>query len=152
MLAFDPAQRFIRLHDVIRQHLFRNLGDRLTVLQADFLDAHRPANTRWADLPPAEPYLWDHLAYHLRAANRNAELVAAVLDVRYLAAKTLSWNALATERDLVAAEQTAPDPQALGLLRRSFVQSSHVFNRCETRADLEATLRSRLQHLSTSRA
>jgi WD40 repeat protein len=148
-LAFDPAQRFIRLHDVIRQYVCRSLGDRLTVLQSDFLDAHRPASMRWADLAPAEPYLWDHLAYHLRAANRNAELVAAVLDVRYLAAKTLSRNALAAERDLVAAEQAAPDLHTLGLLRRSFVQSSHVFNRCEARADLEATLRSRLQHLES---
>ena len=55
---------------------------------------------------------------------------------------------MATERDLVAAEQAAPDDRTLGLLRRSFVQSSHVFNRCDTRNDLEATLRSRLQHLS----
>src|SRR4029450_2120873 len=74
-------------------------------------------------------------------------LFAAVLDVRYLAAKTLARTALATERDLVAAEQAAPDDRALGLLRRRFVQSSHVFNRCETRADLEATLRSRLEPL-----
>ena len=146
-LAFDPTVRYIRLHDVIRQYLVHRAGDRLADLHGQLLDAHTPDSGRWADLRPADPYMWDHLAYHLRAAGRAAALVVSARDQRYLAAKTLARNALAAERDLVAAEQAAPDDEGLRLLRRSFVQSSHIFNRCETRADLEATLRSRMQNL-----
>ena len=148
VLAFDPTARYIRLHDVIRQYLAHRSGDGLAALHAVLLDAHRPETGRWADLPAGERYMWDHLATHAPAAGKGEELVASVRDLRYLGAKTLSRNALATERDLVAAEQAAPGDAALRLLRRSFVQSSHIFNRCGTQAEIEATLYSRLQHLA----
>ena len=147
-LSFDPTRRCVRLHDVIRQYLVHRLGDGLVALHFELLDAHRPGTGAWADLPPSEPYLWDHLASHLIAAGRSAELVGAVLDLRYLVAKIRARSALATERDLVAAEHTAHGGVTLSLLRRCFVQSSHIFHRCETREDLESTLHSRLQHLS----
>ena len=147
-LAFDPTRRHVRLHDVIRKYLVHRLGDRVVALHGDLLEAHRPATSSWADLAADEPYLWDQLAYHLDAAGRAGELAATVIDLRYLAAKTLTRNALATERDLAAAEHAAPGDATLGLLRRSFVQSSHILNRCETRDDVQATLHSRLQHVS----
>jgi len=28
---------------------------------------------RWFDLPPDEPYIWDHLLHHLRGAGRWPE-------------------------------------------------------------------------------
>jgi hypothetical protein len=147
-LAFDPTRRVVRLHDVIRHYLVLRLGERLAATHGDLLDAHRPSTGAWADLPAAEPYLWDHLAYHLNGAGRRAELRTTVLDLRYLAAKTLTRNALATERDLAAAAHDAPADAVLERLRRNFVQSSHIFNRCETGGDLAATLHSRLQHVA----
>jgi WD40 repeat protein len=147
-LVFDPTLRYVRLHDVIRKYLIHRIGDRLVTLQCELLEAHYPSTNTWADLAPNEPYLWNHLAYHLKAAGRSAQLVRSVLDLRYLVAKTLSRNALATERDLIAAEQTGHGDVTLSLLRRCFVQASHILHRCETREDLETTLHSRLQHVA----
>src|SRR5207247_10273140 len=76
LLTFDLTTRTIRLHDVIHSYLQKAVGDALPALHAQLLDAY--AISRWADLPENEPYLWDHLAMHLVAAGRLAQLVATV--------------------------------------------------------------------------
>jgi NB-ARC domain/WD domain, G-beta repeat len=145
LLTFDLAARTIRLHDVIRSYLQKAVGDALPVLHAHLLDAY--ALTRWADLPGDEPYLWDHLAEHLLAAGRLAELVVTVKDLRYLANKTRARTAYAAEADLALVEQRAPADVPLRLLRRNFVNMGHLLNRCRTFHDLAAVLYSRLVHL-----
>ncbi|MET0650284.1 MAG: TIR domain-containing protein [Pyrinomonadaceae bacterium] len=153
LLRFDPTTRTVRLHDVIRAYLIQQQGQGLAPLHGRLLDAHRPAGngedapTVWADMPADEPYLWDHLAYHLTGAGLGDELVATVKDLRYLAAKTFQLKSLPAENDLLVAEAHAPDDKQLQLLRRTFVQSGHILNRCDTRHDAEATLLCRLQHL-----
>jgi len=146
IVVFDPTTRYVRVHDVIRRFLAHRLDRQVTALHGKLLRGHRPATGAWADMPLAEPYLWDHLAYHLGGAGEGAELLATVKDLRYLAAKTFVRNALSAERDLLAGEAEAPGDASLHLLRRSFVQSSHLFNRGATREEIEATLHSRLQH------
>jgi WD40 repeat protein len=146
LLTFDPNGRYIRLHDVIRRFLTDRLSDGMTALHRQLLDAHSTGGS-WGNLPQGEPYLWDFLAYHLKGAGRGAELVEAAKDLHYLAAKALLRTALAVEADLIAAEEFAPADAALSLLRRSFVKSGHVLNRCENLRELESTLYTRLQHL-----
>ncbi|MBI4770702.1 MAG: WD40 repeat domain-containing protein, partial [Chloroflexi bacterium] len=122
---------------------------------------------RWANLPLSEPYLWDHLTYHLLEAGRGEELIATVKDLRYLAVKTLAHKnkAHAAEADLAAAVETlhpsplrfgdyratslrTPDDAPLRLLKRNFANAVHLLNRCETLNDIGSTLHSRSQHLS----
>ena len=98
-------------------------------------------------MPADEPYLWEHLAHHLVEAGHSDELVVTVKDWRYLVAKTLIRKSLTVEADLVVAEKIANDDELLRLLRRHFVNSGHLLNRCEKRNDIETTLFSRLQHL-----
>jgi hypothetical protein len=145
LLTFDLATRTIRLHDVIRSYLQKAVGAALPALHAHLLDAY--ALTRWADLPDNEPYLWDHLADHLIAAGRLAELVATVKDLGYLANKTLVRKAYAAEADLALAEQRMPDDVPLRLLKRNFANMGHLLNRCNTYHEIAAVLYSRLVHL-----
>jgi len=145
LLTFDLATRTIRLHDVIRSYLQKAVGAALPALHAHLLDAY--ALTRWADLPGNESYLWDHLAGHLVAAGRLAELVATVKDLRYLAHKTLARTAYATEADLAFAEQRAPSDVSLRLLKRNVANMGHLLNRCTTFNDLAAVLYNRLAYL-----
>jgi len=147
LLVFDPTQRYVRVHDIIRTFLVHQLGDQLAQLHGELLEAHRPASGLWADLPLSEPYLWEHLATHLRAARRAPELIATVLDGRYLGAKTIAKNALATENDLRLAGEEAPADAALRALSRRFVQSSHLLNRCMSPAEAGTALLSRIQHV-----
>jgi WD40 repeat protein len=147
LLAFDPAARTIRLHDVIRQFLLTRVGERARALHADLLEALRPAGGDWAGLAEAEPYLWERLAEHLLAAGRGDELRRTVLDLRYLAAKTHARHAYATESDLRLAESLAPDDVELATLRAAFGQCQHLLNRCDSVAAVHSTLHSRVhQH------
>jgi hypothetical protein len=145
LLNFDLVMRTIRLHDVIRSYLQKAVGDALSALHIRLLDAHKL--TRWADLPADEPYLWDHLAYHLAAAGRLAELVATVKDLGYLANKTLARTAYAAEADLAFAEQRAPTDVPLRLLKRNFANMGHLLNRCHSYNEIAAVLYSWLVHL-----
>ena len=151
---FDPNRRVIGLHDVFRQYLIGEHRDRLPAFHDALLDAHRPpvnqvsysALSDWAELPGDELYLWDYLAYHLIAAGRGDELILTAKNLRYLAAKTVARNALAVEGDLLAAEQFAMSDDVQRLLRRRFIQSSHVLDSCKDRREAEVTLYSRLVH------
>jgi len=153
---FDPNARVIRLHDVVRGYLIGEQGQGLAAVHNALLEAHRPSSgergseagagaCEWADLPIVEPYLWDHLAHHLIAAGRAEELIATVKDLRYPAAKTLARRSLSVEADLLSAESIAPADHTLGALRRSYVQSGTILDRCNDRDAAEATLHSRLQ-------
>ena len=146
--SYDAKQERIRLHDVVRKYLIERQGEELTSFHAQLLDAHRPtASFSWAEIPADELYLWDHLAHHLVEAGRGNELVATVKDWRYLVSKTLMRKSLAVEADLLTAEKVVANDDALRLLRRNFVNSGHLLNRCETSDDVETTLFSRLRHL-----
>ena len=145
LLNFDLATHTIRLHDVIRSYLQHEVSDALPAFHAHLLDAY--ALTSWADLSEDEPYLWDHLAYHLVASGRITELFAIVKDLRYLANKTLVRTAYAAEADLAIAEQRMPTDVPLSLLKRNFANMGHLLNLCTTYNDLSATLYSRLVHL-----
>src|SRR6266700_967369 len=145
LLHYDLATRTIRLHDVIRSYLQKAVEADLPALHANLLDAY--ALKHWADLPPDEPYLWDHLAYHLVASGRLAELVATVKDLHYLANKTLVRKAYAAEADLVFAEQQVPADVPLRLLTRNFANMVHLLNRCSTYTEIAPVLYSRLVHV-----
>ena len=159
LLDFDASKRGIRLHDVIRHYLIEQARNQLPSIHNQLLESHRPVSTSldppvtpWSELPDDEPYLWDHLAFHLIEAGREKELVATVKDWRYLAKKTLLRKSLSVENDLVQAVKYAPEDDPLGALRRAFANTGHLFNHCETRDDLQTTIFSRLQHLDELQA
>ncbi|MCK6579426.1 MAG: NB-ARC domain-containing protein [Anaerolineae bacterium] len=137
--------------------------------QREFLDRYRTPGpnlflkenarpvARWADLPPDEPYLWDALAYHLIEAALGDELIATVLDLRYLAAKTHIRGAYRVEADIAAAAAYArlnarPQADALDLLERSYRGMAHILARCERVQDALVTLHVRLSHLEALKA
>ncbi|MET0648420.1 MAG: NB-ARC domain-containing protein [Pyrinomonadaceae bacterium] len=153
LLRFDPSARVIRLHDVVRAYLLTLLpAGHLSLLHRQLLDAYRPTTpvepsaTAWAALSPEEPYLWDHLAFHLLEAGRGEELVETVLELHYLVEKTHLRGTRAAEADLSAALSQAPQNHELTALLREFSRSSHIFSRGLSRDELAATLHSRLEH------
>ncbi len=155
--TFDAKARHIRLHDVVRQYLIHEQRHRLTSLHIQLLDAQLPFPDRpfspslypppWGAMTDNDPYFWDFLAFHLIEAARGVELVATVKDWRYLAKKTLLRKSHAIESDLIKAKTYAPADASLRALLRSFANTGHLFNHCQTRAEVEATMYYRLQHL-----
>ena len=146
LLGFDPVKRSIRLHDVIRAYLQRELGEPAVVaLHGQFLDAYRMRH--WAELPENEPYMWDYLAHHLVSAARGGDLVTTVQDLYYLAKKISVRDTYAAVLDLLSAETQASGVASLRLLKHNVTNMSHLLNACQTFDEVAVTLHSRLAHL-----
>src|SRR5829696_205351 len=71
---------------------------------------HWPDAGRWASLPPAETYLWQHLAYHMLEAGRAETLDSLVTDARWLSAKIAASGVSALLTDLADLVKQAPTP------------------------------------------
>jgi hypothetical protein len=140
----NVTDKMLTLHDLLHSYTREKLGSRLVLTHNDLLASYRLA--KWADLPPTEPYLWDHLAYHLIQAGREAELLTTVKDLHYLANKVQVRNAYAAKADLAAADNSRPHDMALRLLQRHFANMIHVLNRCTSHIEIVTTLYNHLQH------
>lgn len=156
LLRFDPNGRTIRLHDVVRDFLRRSEESPLTggeaalpSIHARFLASY--GITRWADLPAAEPYLWDALIYHLIEAGRSDEAARTLTDLRYVARKTFLRSPYAAETDLTRAAEL-PGVDALKTLKRQYGNMIHILNRCTTETEVMATLHGRLMEFDQFKA
>ncbi len=107
LLDLDLATRTIRLHDVMRAYLVRELAK-----VADPKTVHSTLVEAWGDphhLPDA--YAWRWYAYHLKEAGRKDELRKLLLDFNWLQAKLDATDVAA----LIADYDTATTPQTIAL-------------------------------------
>jgi len=141
---FDLTSRHVRLHKVMRSYLVYQRADELPSIHNRLLNACLAPLGWWNKLPATEPYLWQHLAFHLLQAGRGDELVQTALDLRYLAAKILVKGAHYAESDLKMAQTVAPDNAALKAMSRLISQAGHLLVRAATPADAFTTLHSRM--------
>ena len=102
---------------------------------------------RWKNLPSDEPYLWDHLVYHLNQAELRDELYTTVTDLCYLAAKSFARSETAAEADLRTTLIHFFDDAQLHSLNHHFANAVHLLGRGETLQDLHVILYSRLHHV-----
>jgi WD40 repeat protein len=126
LLRFDRQAGTIRLHDVIRAYLLKKGESHLVAWHRRLLDACRPANGRWPDLPREESYLWNHLIHHLLGAGQSDVCRALLLDFHYLRSKLSATDVNALLADYSSfAEQDAE----LRLVRDALRLSAHVLAR-----------------------
>jgi len=158
--TFDAGKHQIRLHRLMREYLVEIQRESVSELHRLLLEAHRPPTDPvksrggfttnedgWAALPDEEPYLWDHLAFHLLGAGLGSELVTTVLSLPYLAVKTRLRGTPAVEKDLLAAERHRSDYPLLISLRKRFIQVAHILSRCMDLGETASTLFCRLSDL-----
>src|SRR5690606_22810057 len=83
---------------------------------------------QWHHLPQAEPYLWQHIAHHLREAEKLPTLCQLLLDFDWLQAKldATDPNALLADFEAALASQTAEAGQPLRLVESAISLSAHV--------------------------
>ena len=139
----------IRFHDLQREFVLLQTDD-LSLLHADLLAAYRAllptGSNAWAELPQDEPYIWEHLLYHLRGAGEGNAVKELVCDLAYLAVRSLRAGPYAAESDLRQAAARYPDHPAIGWLLRVFAQWGHLFTEQPTLGDLAVTLASRTRN------
>jgi WD40 repeat protein len=142
----------IAFHDLQHAFLLLRAGD-MHLLHADLLAAYElgpAARNVLAKLPQDEPYIWEHLVYHLCGAGRDDDLVALVCDLGYLAQRSFLSDPYAAESDLGQAARLYPDNAAIGWLLRLFTQWGYLLADHPTVGDLAATLASRTHDAPSS--
>lgn len=134
-------------HDLQREFLLLHTED-LSLAHTDLLAAYRallpPGGTRWAQLPPDEPYIWDNLIYHLRGAGNGAAIRALACDVAWIATRSFLSGPYAAESDLRQAAGLYPGHAEIDWLLRLVARWSHLLTRHPTVGDLAVTLASRV--------
>jgi hypothetical protein len=110
----------IRFHDLQREFLLLQTDD-LSLLHADLLAAYQallPARDAWSQLPENEPYIWEHLIYHLRGAGDGPAIQALVCDLAYLVLRSFRGGPYAAQSDLHQTAALYPDHPAIDWLLR----------------------------------
>jgi hypothetical protein len=106
-------------HDLQHDYMALHAED-LPLLHADLLAAYqrvlRDPSDGWWQLPTQEPYIWDHLLYHLHGAGERDQLITTVTDLAYLTQRIAAGGPHAAESDLTfAATLTRDTKRCLGL-------------------------------------
>ena len=119
LLSFDDEA--ISFHDLQRAFI-RIQVDNLSLQHAGLLAAYRallpsPSGS-WAQLPPEEPYIWEHLVYHLRGAGGIHSVTTLVCDLAYLARRCFHAGSEAAALDLRQAAELFPDNLSIDWLTR----------------------------------
>ncbi|MFD9096963.1 NB-ARC domain-containing protein [Streptomyces collinus] len=127
---------WLRLHDVIHDHLVHETGDRLPSLHRRLLVGHDQRH--WWQLPDEEPYMWEWAVYHLGHA-RVGGADDLVCDVRWLEARMDRAGPPGLERDFAHATR-----QATRGLHEVLVRSYHLLSPRESGSHFAATLIARL--------
>jgi WD40 repeat protein len=145
LLVLDSDE--IALHDLQHDFLLLHVDD-LSLRHADLLTAYQqllpPISDGWWQLPLAEPYIADHLLYHLAEAGFRDVLVATATDLLYLTARLARSGPRAVETDLRTASRLTPNNAQISWLCRWLARNGHLFTGFDDPADLAPTLASSL--------
>jgi WD40 repeat protein len=126
LLRFDRQAGTIRLHDVIRAYLLKKGESHLVAWHRHLLDACRPVNGHWPDLPRDESYLWNHLIHHLLGAGQSDVCRNLLLDFHYLRSKLRATDVNALLADY---SSLAENDQEFRLVSDALRLSAHVLAR-----------------------
>lgn len=137
----------VSFHHLQREFLLVNTQD-LSVLHADVLAAYRgllPQGVSLTRLPADEPYIWDHLLYHLHGTGDRIGIRAVACDPGYIAMRSFLSGPYAAESDLRQAADIYPDDTRIAWLQRLLQQWGHLLVGQPTAGDLAVTLASRIR-------
>ena len=136
----------ITFHDLQHAFLLLQAGDARDVrLRHDaLLAAYRtllPSDSNgWAQLPRNEPYIWEHLIYHLRGTGDGPAVITLMADLAYLTRRYFRDGPYAAESDLRQAATIERDHPAINWLQHLFAQWGHAFADQPTLRDLATTI------------
>ena len=134
----------VAFHDLQRDYLLLH-AEATALAHEQLLAVHRETLVNdWHQLAPDDPYLWDHLTYHLAATGRHQELIATVTDPAWLAARIVHSGALAAERDVQDAVRWEPTEARSRVLLRRLQQTAHLIVQASGVDSVVATLGTQL--------
>jgi WD40 repeat protein len=137
----------IVLHDLQRDFLLLRVRS-LRLLHHELLQAYRTLlsspRSPWRELPPDEPYILEHLIWHLVGAGDTRAATATVTDLGYLAIRAFRDGPHAAERDVRSAAAIAPQDYAIEWVLELLTRWGHLLADHHRMSDLAATLLARI--------
>ncbi|NRF71207.1 TIR domain-containing protein [Aquincola sp. S2] len=130
LVQVDLDERFVRLHDAIRAWLIARPGRRsLAQRHGQLLASYEAPGRPWHQVDD-DGYVHQHLARHLAAAGRHADLRSLLLDPDWMRVRLTARGARDNARSdvfglLSAFDEAAPEPD-LTLIRHALQMSTHV--------------------------
>ncbi len=131
----------IRLHDLQRAFVIFDGDGPWALAHRQVLDAHRPT-MGWAYLPDEEPYLWDHLIYHLHMAGEHHQMAVVAANGRWMARRLYLSGPHAAALDVRRAQAAQPSDALSGMANALGMWG--LFNTGLSQAGVAATLVARL--------
>ena len=133
----------IGFHDLQHSYLLLRADD-LALLHDGLLAGYRallaPADAGWWQLPVGEPYIWDHLLYHLLGAGYRSGVASTVTDLAFLAKRIALAGPHAAETDLAQAAGAHLSDPRIGWLQGWLARHAHVLAGMAEPADVAVTL------------
>lgn len=126
----------VGFHDLAHEYLLLH-ADGLPSLHAQLLQAYGRLlsdGEQWWQLPPDEPYIWEHLAAHLAGAGDRLTLARTVTDPAYQAQRIARDGPYAGEGDLTLAARLRPDETVIDWWRAWLARHPHILGRAATGA------------------
>ena len=141
LLVLDRDE--VAFHSLQHSYLLLQADD-LALLHDGLLAGYRAllatARTGWWALPAGEPYIWDHLLYHLLGAGDRSGAAGTVTDLAFLAKRIALAGPHAAETDLAQASGAHLGDPRIGWLRGWLVRHGHVLANLADPADVAVTL------------
>ncbi len=146
LLAYDLDAGTLRLHDVVRDYLKIRSASGSDALHNKLLDSYNVAD--WSELPEADRYIWQYLRSHLRGAQREPEFEDALLNMNFLAKKTMIVDSANVEADLLWLWMRAKPYDEKYIPHKTllyeFPKISHILIRCDFWQEVSAVLCNRI--------
>ncbi len=142
LLSFDHEA--FAFHDLQRDFLLLHT-DSARLLHHDLVGAYRDliGSQTWGNLPQDEPYIWEHLVYHLCAAGDIGGATEAVADLGFIALRSFRSGPHAAEADIRHVAALTPGDAAVEWSGTVLAQWGHLLTGQDRLSDLAATLATR---------
>jgi WD40 repeat protein len=142
LIAYDAAAETVIVHELVYEYLREQLGERLATMNRVLLEAYNADNTPWASIAD-DGYLYRHLAFHLREAQREDVLRHLLFDLSWLQTKLDATDVHALVNDY----NFLPNDTDLHLLQDAIRLSAQVV--AQDKTQLRSQLYGRLMDLQT---
>ena len=142
LIAYDAAAEAVIVHELVRDYMREQLGERLATVNRGLLEAYNADKTPWTAIAD-DGYLYRHLAFHLREAQQEDVLRHLLFDLPWLYAKldVTDVNALVNDYDFLSNDMD------LHLLQEAIRLSARVI--AQDKTQLRSQLYGRLMDLQT---
>jgi WD40 repeat protein len=128
LLIIDERRRTVTLYNLLRDYNSENLGNANLKVQNDLISIYNPDSIHWYDVQD-DGYLYNNLAYHLKASGKKDELRELLFNIRWLEAKIRETDITAVIADFdisMEEDERRNRNSEINLVKSALQLSAHI--------------------------